>query len=815
MPALVLVCLSACSDAPRSAGDFDPTSLVNVFTGTADGAPDFGTGGGAGNTFPGAVVPFGMLQWSPDTAPGLVNAEGGYSWVDAQIRGFSLTHVSGAGCATHQDVPLLPTTEPIVVSPAIAGTYRIQPRYLASFDHAREHGEPGFYAVTLDPGTPRETDVALSTTTRTGIGRFVFPATASASVLFNAGGSAMANGSAALLIDPERNEVSGAVESGQFCYHRNRYVVYFVAEFDRPFTAHGTWEGETLLPAARDAADAFRGGFPCPFQLRPISQAPNSPTFSCGAQAGAYVTFDARDDREVRVRVSVSYVSVDAARDNLRREQGERFDIDGVRVAARAAWRDALGRVVIRGGDDADRRTFYTMLYRALIAPTVFSDADGRYLGMDGTVHDAGGRTRYTTFSGWDIYRSQIPLLAMLFPERASDMMESLVANARESGWLPRWSVAAQHTDVMVGDPSPAMLAGAYAFGARDFDLHGALAAMVKGATQEGRSSNADYVQRQGLAGYLGLGWVPHDGSEGSTGQNTSIFGDTSQVWGSAATTLEYNTSDFAIAAFAAELGDVSTCRAAVARSAGWRKIFDPATGHVRPRYASGVFHEPFDPGSGEGFVEGNSAQYTWMIPHDVAGLAAAMGGPEAAVARLDAFFTELNAGDDVPLAYLTNEPSALTPWLYDWLAEPAKAQAVVRRALTELFDTTPAGFRGNDDLGQMSAWYVFGALGLYPGIPGTDLLLVGSPLFPEATLRLGKRTLTIVGDGAGRERPYVARLEVDGAAHDRPWLRWRDLGVASRLEFALSERATEWASDPSAAPPSYGPGGSDVCAAE
>lgn len=810
---LVLVCAAGCSDATGPAVEADATSLVNVFAGTQAAAPDYGTGGGAGNTYPGAVVPFGMLQWSPDTVPGKVNAPGGYSYDDTVLRGFSLTHVSGAGCAIHQDVPLLPTVEPVTVSPAVAGTYLVEPRYLASFDHAHETAEPGFYGVTLDPGTPRAIEVELSATTRTGVGRLVFPPTETASVLFNAGGSAMANGSAAFLIDPERREVSGTVESGQFCYHRNRYVLHFVARFDRPFAAQGTWEGEALSSGGTSSAGTFSGGFPCPFQLRPLGQAPNSPTYSCGAQAGAYVTFAARDRQEVRVRVAVSYVSVDAARDNLQREQGDGFDLDGVRRAAHAAWREALGSIAIRGGDDADRRTFYTMLYHALLAPTTFSDADGRYLGMDGVVHDAGGRTRYTTFSGWDVYRSQIPLVSMLFPERASDMMESLVANARESGWLPRWSVAAGQTDVMVGDPADAMLAGAYAFGARDFDLQAALAAMVKGATQEGRSPNADYVQRQGLAGYLEHGYVPFDGTAGSTGQNTSMFGDTSQVWGAAATTLEYAIADFALAAFAAGQGDVATCRSSAARASGWSLLLDPETRFVRPRYADGTYLTPFDPASGEGFAEGNAAQYTWMVPHDVAGLAAALGGADAARARLDDFFTTLDAGPAAPYAFLGNEPGWISPWLYDWLGAPSRTQDVVRRAILTLFSAAPNGYVGNDDLGQMSAWYVFGALGFHPATPGSDVLVLASPLFPEAVLRLGERTLTVTGDGASRDRRYVSGVTLDGAEHARPWLRWSDLGEASTLAFTLTDAPTEWGAAAAAAPPSYGSRGVDVCA--
>jgi predicted alpha-1,2-mannosidase len=738
--------------------------LVDVFTGTEAGGGDFQTGGGAGNTFPGAVVPFGMLAWSPDTVPGKVNHPGGYSWGDQQLRGFSLTHVNGAGCGTHLDFPILPTSAPVTKSPAVAGSYDVDPAFVPSFTHDRERAEPGFYGVDLDPGTPREIGVGLAATTRAGLGRFEFPRTQTASVLVNAGGSSMANGLATFTVDPGRREISGAVESGQFCYHLNRYTIYFAAEFDRPFDAWGTWRKQALAPGGTDTADQAA----MPFHLRPISAAPFATSASNGAQAGAWVTFDARADRIVRMRVAVSYVSVENARDNLRREQPD-WDFGRARRHARGEWNRALGTVRVRGGSAADQRTFYTMLYHALLGPTVFSDANGEYMGMDGVVRSAGGRVQYTTFSGWDVYRSQIPLLALLLPDRASDMMQSLVRNAQESGWLPRWSVAAAHTNVMVGDPAAAMIAGAHAFGARDFDRPAALAAMLKGATDPVASDG--HVQRQGLAGYLVRGWVPHDGTETSSGASSSMFGTPDGVWGSAATTLEYTTADFAIARFAAALGDAATCRAFLARAGGWSSLFNPATGYLQPRYADGAFPATFDPAAREGFVEGNAAQYLWMVPHDVGRLTALLGGTAATTARLDDFFRFLNAGDEEPFAYLANEPCALTPWLYAWLGQPAKTQATVRRALLDLFDDSPAGYAGNDDLGQMSAWYVFGALGLYPAIPGTDVLALGSPLFRRATLERGDgRRLTIVGRGARRDRPYVRSLTVDGRPHDRPW---------------------------------------------
>jgi len=787
-----------------------PVRLVNVHAGTAEGAPDFGTGGGAGNTFPGATAPFGMLQWSPDTHPGRTNSPGGYSWEDTEIRGFSLTHLSGAGCPCLQDVPFLPTTVPIVASPAEPGSYLVASDLRATFRHEDERAEPGSYRVVLNRDRKAPIRVELAATTRAGLGRFTFPRTETASLLVNLGGSAMANGEAAVAIDPAAGEVSGSVESGQFCYHRNRYTVYFVAEFDRPFDGYGTWTEQTLAPGGVVAGDV--SGKPNPVHFRPIAGILDPPPNSDGAQAGAYVTFDTRRGRTVQMRVAISFVSVENARANLRAEAST-WKIGEVRRGTRRAWNDLLGLVRVRGGSRADLRTFYTMLYHAFLAPTVFGDVTGEYMGMDGQVRRAEGFTPYTTFSGWDVYRSQMPLLAMLVPDRTSDMMQSLVMNAAESGWLPRWSVVAGHTDVMVGDPAAAIIAGADAFGARDFDRSAALAALVKGGTQTGTSANAEYVERQALADYLANGWVPHDGTEGSSGASTSIFGSTDAVWGSAATTLEYATADFAVARLAARLGEDATCATFAARADGWRHLLDPTTGWLTPRFGDGSFLTPFDPASGEGWVEGSGAQYAWMVPHDVAGLVDAFGGPADATARLDEFFTELNAGPTSRFAFLGNEPCAHTPWLWAWLGRPSRTQGIVREAMLGLFGATPEGYPGNDDLGQMSAWYVFAALGIYPAVPGTDVLVLGSPLFRKATLRLAEGTLVLAARKAARSRPYVSRLRVDGDEHARPWIRFADLCAGGRIDFDLTSNPVEsWGGNAADAPPSFGPGRADAC---
>lgn len=789
--------------------DSDPASLVNPFTGTDAGAPDFGTGGGAGNTYPGATVPFGLVQWSPETLPGLLNSPGGYDWVDSTIRGFSLTHLSGAGCPTFQDVPFLPTTEPVTVAPVRAGTWEIEPRYLAAFSHEAEQASPGDYRVRLHPGTEREIGVELSATTRTGAARLVFPARGEANLLVNAGGSSMANGDAAVAIDPARREVSGEVESGQFCFARNRYRVWFAAEFDRPFTAWGTWTRSVLSPGSTAASDHAEK----PFHLRPISGLEPPPSVSNGAQAGAWVSFE--PGSTVSVRVGVSFTSIEGARANLRAEN-PRGGVEEVRARARAEWNEMLGRVRVEGGEERDRRTFATMLYHALLAPGVFSDANGDYAGMDGIVRRAEGWVPHANFSGWDVYRSEIALLSMLDPARAGDMMQSLVENARQSGWLPKWPVAAGQTDVMVGDPASPMLAGAFAFGARGFDAHAALDAMVKGATETGRSPNADYVERQGLDDYLRLGWVGQDESDAS-GAATSIFGSTDAVWGSAATTLEYAVADFAVARLAAALGDRATCERFLGRSASWRNLWDPATASLVPRFRDGRFLAPFLPESMNGWVEGSGAQYLWMVPHDLGGLVDAMGGRDEARRRLGEFFTELNAGPASRFAYLSNEPSSLTPWTWAWLGEPQRARETVRRAILGLFHDGPGGYPGNDDLGQMSSWYVFGALGLYPAIPGTDVLVLGSPLFDAATVRLGGgRELRIVGRGAGRDRPFATRVRLDGRDLDRSWVGFSELAGGATLEFDLADSPPAGAGPASLPPPSFPPSRpEDACATD
>jgi predicted alpha-1,2-mannosidase len=774
-----------------------PERLVNPFMGTEAGAPDFGTGGGAGNTYPGATAPFGMLNWSPDTNPSLVNFAGGYTHSDTQIKGFSLTHLSGAGCAGYQDFPFIPTTEAISASPAIAGSSDLDPDLLADYDHGDESAAPGSYSVTLDPDDPeRRIGVDLAAATRAGAGRFSYPDGARANLLINAASNGMANPLTSVRIRPGRNEITGTSQTGSFCWGRPYFPIHFVARFDRPFEGFGTWRDQTLDPGGTYARDTS----PNPFNLKPLEGIPNPGTASTTALAGAYAEFGTGGT--VGVRVGISFTSTADARRNLSSEVGDRgVDAVGRRTASR--WRRDLGRIDVDGGSRENRRLLYSSLYHALLEPRTISDADGSYPLMGRTGVGRTDRTVYADFSGWDVYRTQIPLLGMLFPRRAADIAESLLDFAGRGGCLPKWSFGPGHTMVMTGDPADQALASLDALGV-PIDRRRALAAMLRGAEHSCAADDPAYVQRPGGREFRERGWVSFE-REAKYGRDNSKFGSPKGLWGPAATTLEYASSDAAIARMAARRCRIGAYERASEGSGNWRNLFDPISGRIVPRLRSGDFL-PVDADSRTGFVEGSSNQYTFMVPHDPAGLATALGGREVAADRLDQLFTNLNSGQDSPYAFLGNEPNLNAPWLYDWWGRPDRTQSVVRKTLLDLYSPTPGGFPGNDDLGTMSSWWVLAALGIYPEIPGDDVLALTSPLFPRADIRFGGEKVSITARRSGSRR-FISSAQLRGTAHEKPWIRFGDLKRAGALSFDLAKEPTDWGSAPRLAPPSHGPG--------
>lgn len=734
-----------------AAPPFNPTLLVNPFIGTST-TPD---GSDVIDDFPGADVPFGMVQWSPDTPS--QNAGGGYEYQDKAITGFSLTHLSGPGCSVFGDIGILPTTG-AVQDPANAQ----QP-----FSHAAEEAAPGWYAVTLgNPGVRTE----LTVTKRTGLGRFTYPAMRQANLLFNVSSNQAGVNDAAVRVAGS-DEVSGWAASGGFCGMPDRYRVYFVAKFNRPFVAHGTWNGSAVSPGS------------------PAAQ---------GAGSGAWVTFDTSTDQRVLVKVGLSFVDEAGARANLQAEN-RGWNLIAVRNDATRAWQRMLERIRVDGGTPGERHSFYTALYHALLHPNVYSDVTGLYRGYDDRVHHvAGGRTEYANYSDWDIYRTQIPLIALIAPHEVSDMMQSLVDAAHQDGRLPRWALLNSATSVMGGDSVDPVIAGAYAFGARDFDVRGALRAMVKGASDT-TSPPADgwYIERPELSEYLQRGYIVNT-------HTTSV----SPVPNGASETLEYALDDFSIAQFARQIGDDGVYREYLKRSANWSNVFDTATGLAAPRDSEGAFmHTPITESGQSGFQEGNAAQYTWMVPQDLGDLIRGMGGQAAALAKLDTFFTQINAGEDKPYAWLGNEPTLGSPWVYLYTGAPWRAQAIVRTSLTTMFADTPQGLPGNDDLGTMSAWWMWCAMGLYPQNPSVRVLDVGSPLFRQVTIDApGGPTIRINAPAAADAAPYVQALRVDGRASQRTWLALPTRGTVT-LDFDLSTLPDRrWGAAAGDAPPSFAP---------
>jgi predicted alpha-1,2-mannosidase len=780
--ALVVALAPAVAEAAAPATPVhNPAALVNPLVGTGSGDAVVGQV----DTFPGADVPFGMLQWSPDT-PSRPDG-GGYNVDDSSITGFSLTHVSGPGCPMAGDFPVLPLTGALPTDPDSAS---------AAFDPASQSAHPGSYAVTA--GGVR---TQLAVTQRTGVAQFTYPSSSQAHLLVKVADSANGSSSAGFQAVGDR-EITGTVTSGHFCGQPNSYTVHFAARFDRPFTASGTWGGATSAQVTRSAGSTSvteKGRQdPQPKSFPTVKGAAPTASQGSGVVAGGWLTFDTTKDTHVGMQVAVSYVSVQGALDNLNAE-AHTWNVGAVAAAATAAWNKQLGTISIGGGSPTAQATFYTALYHASLEPSLFSDADSQYLGFDDKVHRVQpGHAQYANYSGWDIYRSEVPLLATIDPPVAADMATSLLNDAAQGGSLPKWPEANSDTGVMNGDAADPILADTYAFGARGFDASAALTDMVNGANgTTGAPGQGLNVERPNGAAYISKGYVPNIGSD-------SI----SPVPNGASETLEYALDDFSISRLAQSLGHTSDAGVFAKRSQNWSNVFDTANGYVEPRDADGAFPSgpPVQTGSGfgqNGFQEGNAAQYTWMVPQNLQGLVQGMGGEQAAAARLDTYFTQLNAGPNAPFQWQGNEIALDTPWAYNSIGQPWKTQEVVRRTMSQLYSLTPGGEPGNDDLGALSSWYVWASLGMYPQTPGVPMLVLGAPQFPQATVHGAYGNLTINAQGAGDT--YVQGVQVDGKATDHTWI---DPTRAHRLDFTLGTAPnTHWGAAAADAPPSFAAG--------
>ena len=740
-PALILFsfflffALSVAAQAPSA-----PYDAVNPIIGTA----------GGGNTFPGASLPFGMIQWSPDS-----NKDAWYVYGDNAILGFSLTHISGAGCPLYGDFAVLPTASALSSSPG-EDSSGMGP-YAGYFVHANEKAHPGYYTVTFSNGIRVELTVAE----RAGIARFTFPQGVPARLLVNAGSSANSE-----LADKHPDDhiflnsiqlkgndaYAGSSTAGGFCSSHSQYKIYVAGRFKQPYQNSALWQDDSIDPNRRSVE---------------------------GKRTGAWLDFG--NAHEVVLKVGISFVSQAGAEANLQKEIPG-FDFDHVHAQARETWTDLLNRIAVEGGAYDQRTIFYTGVYHSFLSPNLFSDEDGNYTGFDGRIRSLAGTkqtAQYANYSDWDIYRNTVQFHALFVPERASDMMQSLVNDATQSGWYPRWPAANDVTYVMGGDSPTAVIASSYAFGAHNFDVETALKYMVKAGTEPGQGPHHN-SERPYLADYRRLGYSP--------AEKDAI---------SASRTLEYASDDFAIAQFARALGHDSEYQLFLKYSQNWKNLLDPKTQWIRPRLSDRSWEPGFDPehstpkridvprsNDQAGFEEGNTWQYSFMVPFDYPALFAAMGGEDKVIPRLDRFFLKLRCWGE-PCYNIENEPDFVVPYAYVFAGQPFKTQEVVARLASTTFKATPDGIPGNDDLGATSGVYVWDAIGFYPAIPGVGGVILGAPMFDKATLHLGMgKTLIVSRTGPGI---YVQNVRLNGKDFPGSWITLDKLetGTAT-LEFTM-----------------------------
>jgi predicted alpha-1,2-mannosidase len=718
-------------------GDLDLVHYVNPFIGTApaNGWLDFTMA--SGDVFPGAGYPLGMLALSPDTPS---NLPGGYDYRDTKIKGFSLTHFSGRGVDCYQDVPFIPWVGALGRSP---GTNKGD--YASSFSHANESAAAGYYKVHLDTGN---VDVELTTLARAGIERYTFPKASQATLLIDAGGAINGVTAASVTISAADQTVTGAATS-HIGGGSAPYTVYFVAKFDAPFASFGTWNGGTITAGSTSAT---------------------------ATASGAYLGFDTSKNNVVQAKVAISYVSLTNAKANLDAEMAG-IDFDAMRTTAAAAWNKRLNLIQVDGGTDDQKTTFYTALYHVFFHPNVFQDSNGEYLGFDRKVHTvATGHSQYHNVPGWDEYRTNIRLRAVLTQDEASDIAGSLVNDAKQGdGHVPRWEQTNADSLGMNGDGGTIIVSEAYAFGARGFDAAGGLSSAISGQAKV----------RENSAEYASLGYVAQESASNSAAQ-----------------TLEFSTADSAIAQLAKALGDMPTYTTYAARGRNWTKLFNPATGYLQPKHRAGTWDATMNPASDNGFQEGSAAQYLWMVtdPHDLVDL---LGGAAKTVARLDTYFTKLDELPTSTNAFMGNEPDFQDPWIYSFAQAPAKTAEVVRRVQTELWTNTAKGMPGNDDAGSSSAWYVWSSLGLYPIYPGVGGFVVSTPAFGSMTVRLKEGVLKITAPDVSATKMYVQGLKLNGTPTTSLWVSWDQVAKGGTLEFDVTDSAAStWGTNPTDAPP-------------
>lgn len=772
----------------------DPTSLVNEFVGTQDNAAANTTESAYGDTSPGATTPFGMVNLNPttyNTAGGGNANQGGYEYDADEIRSFSLNRISGTGCVTHngaEDFPIMPFagTLPggaLPTSPASGVTPYYEP-----YSHTNETASPGYYGVTTDNGIHSE----LTATTRTADGRFTFPASAqSGTLVLDVAGSL--NGSENSSVELLGNDVvEGSTTVQATCEQgvQYSYTAYFYARFATPFAAAGTWQGSavTPIPAPDGTTDA-------------------TATSTAANGAGAYVSF--KPGSSVVVNIGLSYVSTADAQLNLRTETTGR-SFDQLRSSAHSAWSDALGQVRVTGGRSAQLTTFYTALYHTMLHPNVLDDVNGQYTGYDKQIHTVRpGHHEYATYSGWDIYRDEAQLIALLFPDRASDMNQSITDLATQVG-LYNWPMLDVGQNKLNGDSLDSVLASMDAFGATDYDRTTALHTLVAAQTLQPNGTPGttngvpDLNHRQAAYQYTGLGFL----TSGSSGAATPT-----------SASLEYAVDDFGLAQLAQRLGDKADSATFMTRAQSWQNLFDPAENGLNARAKTGFDRTDSLANDNDGqFAEGSGLQYGWLVPQNMAALVAKKGGTDQVEAALDTFFsnvapgsTNINPGHNSPYAYLSNEIDSEAPELYNWIGRPDRTAVVNQQIRDALWSSNaPDALFGNDDLGALSAWYVWSSIGVFPALYGRSELVVSGPTFTSVRITSagsGHRTYTFDAPRQSTSNIYVTGMRVDGRATGDNWLPESFAQHGGTVDFTMAAKPGDWGTARSDVPPSFDQG--------
>ena len=722
-PLLLVLILTACTSSQERAST-DYTQYVNPFIGT-----DF-----TGNTYPGAQAPFGMVQLSPDNGLPGWDRISGYFYPDSTIAGFSHTHLSGTGAGDLYDISFMPVTLPYKEAEAPLGIH-------SKFSHDDESATAGYYRVLLKD---YNIHVELTATERCGIQRYTFPE-ARAAIFLNlkkAMNWDFTNDTQVEIVD------SVTIQGYRFSdgWARDQHI-YFRTRFSKPFTS-----------VQIDTTAIIKDGD------------------HIGTATIARFDFDTQKDEQIIVSTAISGVSTEGAAKNLLAEVPD-DNFDKYRNLTRDNWNRQLSKIEIVSNNTDDKVNFYTALYHSMIAPTIYSDVDGTYYGPDKKTHKTDGWVNYSTFSLWDTFRAAHPLFTYTEPERANDMVKSFITFYEQNKRLPVWNFYGSETDMMIGYHAVPVIVDAYLKGITDVDPEKALEACI---------ATANIDNYRGIGMYKKLGYVPYNIADSYNAENWSL-----------SKTLEYAYDDYCIAKMAEKMGKKEIADEFYKRSLNYKNLYNPATSFMQPKDDKGNFIKNFSPDEYTPHIcESNGWQYFWSVQQDIDGLIALTGGKERFAQKLDSMFTYHPSADDELPIFSTgmigqyahgNEPSHHVIYLYNAVEQPWKTQQYAAKVMHELYQNFPAGLCGNEDCGQMSAWYVFSAMGFYPVDPVSGKYEIGTPLFPEMQMHLSNgNTFTVLAPTVSKENIYIQAVKFDGKPYSKSYITHEQIMEGATLEFEM-----------------------------